>query len=583
LGDEGVSRGIIGVNDLLNFAKGPVFLEVFVDEDLVKKYPELKNSRFLVEARELRPLEGTFEGLALISPAQAKNFKTMAKSNPGLLFLTDKTALGAGSDFLQVNFSDLNEVERVCSDAQKRSFLLTLERFRGEGLQLLMRFQREAKGFLEEVMREVRESFSPGHLSDDAQFFKEIITYIAKLKEEVYSLESEDELKRLLNQLGRRFGGVRSFDLVNDEQMFSDLAVVPREYHYLPLPDRGQFLRFVLEAKEGTRKYLLATLVYDVVCSFLDGRKLKEENPKDIQLWEEVFMALPLPIALVSDEGELLLHNSHFVTLGLLPKECLNLADQVQTEIAGRPYNVTRYRLESNVGLSWLFLFNTHGPNPLGDGKDRSLRGPSSKDLGIISSSLAHELNNPLAGILAGISLLETEDFWDQEQTQFLQEMRASAKRSKDLVEIFLGFGRATTAAGAEGKIGEAFSQAQSLLRFRMVESNIKIDMKVDHLGTFRRPVNMSVMAMIFYLILNEALTHFSHFSLVSSPKESGGRIIQASLVEREEVIELRFARGPGAMDGISKSKLVQNLADLEGITVVVDEGRILISEWTLT
>ena len=68
----------------------------------------------------------------------------------------------------------------------------------------------------------------------------------------------------------------------------------------------------------------------------------------------------------------------------------------------------------------------------------RPIKSVSSEELGIISSSIAHELNNPLGGILAGLSVLLLEDL-EMENRLSLEEMKRGTERCRQLINIFLG------------------------------------------------------------------------------------------------------------------------------------------------
>src|SRR5207244_298957 len=123
-----------------------------------------------------------------------------------------------------------------------------------------------------------------------------------------------------------------------------------------------------------------------------------------------------------------------------------------------------------------LFVFFTESFFLKGDGNLT----PSGQELGIISSSIAHELNNPIAGIQAALSLLQLDESLNQEATQTLVEMKNGAMRCKQLIETFLGFSRANpkniVSESTMSPIDICYQQAQNLLRFRTVESGIRFN-----------------------------------------------------------------------------------------------------------
>jgi signal transduction histidine kinase len=63
-------------------------------------------------------------------------------------------------------------------------------------------------------------------------------------------------------------------------------------------------------------------------------------------------------------------------------------------------------------------------------------------ELGIISSSIAHELNNPLGGIMSFLQLIRMELQEDSEILEDIVAMEEATNRCKELVENLLGFAR---------------------------------------------------------------------------------------------------------------------------------------------
>ena len=96
--------------------------------------------------------------------------------------------------------------------------------------------------------------------------------------------------------------------------------------------------------------------------------------------------------------------------------------------------------------------------------------------------------------------------------------MNESALKCKQLIDMFLGLSKTTpNHTKKHGPFSKALQQAISLLRFRMIESNIKLDIiSKENKQTQLANINTPIISMIFYLILNEVLTAYSHFKLIS-------------------------------------------------------------------
>ncbi len=301
-------------------------------------------------------------------------------------------------------------------------------------------------------------------------------------------------------------------------------------------------------------------------------RQKEEEN-----LWEEALNHLPYPVALISSSGDLVAHNAAFTQLSIFPVDCLKLRSQQKVETAQGVYRVQRTRQEGGADSDsseqlLLFMFRD-------DGGIRT-RSNSGEELGIISSSIAHELNNPLAGILASLTVIALEEDLPADTLQALNDMKTGARRCKELVEIFLGFSRATPRKidGVTSAL-DAFDKALSLSRFRMIESNLRLDITSSKIQQFQRELNTSILAMVCYLILGEIMTASSHHQLVT---ERSGACVRGRFVEKENAIELSIEGKFPWCEEVMKSKLIQHLIELAGLSILRDDDKLILRDWTL-
>lgn len=328
-----------------------------------------------------------------------------------------------------------------------------------------------------------------------------------------------------------------------------------------------------------TTKYsLLKTMgLAFLVSEFEDQIRVLEKQRKEENLWEETLVNLPYAVALISVSGDLVAQNAAFTQLAIFPADCLKLRPQQKIEANNTIYRVTRVKLEGASAehdeALHAFLFRDDG------GMTR--RGSSNEELGIISSSIAHELNNPLAGILASLSLVELEDDLENETLQAIKDMKQSAKRCKELVEIFLGFSRATPRTATSSQSGfESIEKAISLSRFRMIESNLRLDVETHFVAKFHRETNVSILAMVWYLIISEILTASSHHNLVTGQMSN---CIKAKFFEKENLLEFVVASDFEWGEVVLKSKLLLHLVELAGLSMSYESKKLILQDWTLT
>lgn len=348
------------------------------------------------------------------------------------------------------------------------------------------------------------------------------------------------------------------------------------------LPYNDFFLLIKCKSHDWREDSVLLELIVTTVLRTIqlqDQQLIKSDG--EIDFWKKIFSKIPYPMAVISSQGDLLIYNESFAKIGILPKECLSFRDQESLELHQQFYKVRRIEFPINLINASYFVFYTSENRETSSAL--SSKGPKATtkggvdELGIISSSIAHELNNPLAGILAALSLLSLEE-WSEENLVDLDDMRNGAKRCKELVEIFLGFSKFSPAAGQAPSIKASLDQAINLLRFRMIEANLRLDVKYSpSLETFSHQMNSSIMSMIMYLILSELMTAFAHERLITQTNITS---MSGEVMEFTNQIVIKLDHDFEYEDKIAQSKLIQHLLVFEKleITFLRQEIRLIYS-----
>lgn len=338
--------------------------------------------------------------------------------------------------------------------------------------------------------------------------------------------------------------------------------------NFLTLPRyKGQFLALDInwEDTDFFRQIKKLFFIYTLINFFASKQEIQDPFFDDT-LWESVLDGIPFPVALLSETGEIYQHNSLFSKLNLTPVDCLKYKLREKILINDIPYNVFRKEVHHLDETKVLFVFFTESFFLKGDGNLT----PSGQELGIISSSIAHELNNPIAGIQAALSLLMLDENMHEEAKQTLVEMKNGAIRCKQLIETFLGFSRANpgnlnTLESSLSPIEICYQQAQNLLRFRTVESGIRFNFVFSRHSEFRASVNLSLLTMTFYLILGELMTLYSHHLLISD-KNQIEKVIKGEFIESSQEIQIQLHELN--ISTLSLSKLIQNLLTIENFVL---------------
>jgi len=323
----------------------------------------------------------------------------------------------------------------------------------------------------------------------------------------------------------------------------------------------GSQLRF-LEIKSLSMK--MGLNFFASIQNVLNRIELREHKDQSFNELENLFSKLDLPIAVFDYDQNLILHNNLFIKLNLSAKKCLGFKVNEQVTIGNDVLRVQKI-IDHDKKLTHINFIPVN--EVLGANKS-----PSSEELGIVSSSIAHEINNPLAGILAALNVLELDDYSDEIEEKFGQ-MKQSVNRCKKLVETFLGFSKVDNRNLSSTQYGkDSFLQAMELMRFRLIENNITINFEYDEKEKLSYPVNSHVLSMIFYLFLGELLTSFSHQALV---ERTDKKRINLGVDENYDGIKLTFDKGISIGDALIKSRLVEHLIEDENMQITFNPGLI--------
>jgi hypothetical protein len=391
---------------------------------------------------------------------------------------------------------------------------------------------------------------------------------LVDLEKELIHTDDISKFEKILKQFVKN-----NFEKVKF-QLFTPLSIsktLPTS-QLLVLPKfKGDFLAIEFSWDDSDYfKLIKKIFFYYTLVNYFSSKQEIIDPFFDDSLWDKVLDGIPFPVALLSYSGEIYQHNSLFSKLNVTPINCLNYNLREKILVNDIPYNVFRNEIHHLDERKVLFVFFTESFFLKGDGNLT----PSGQELGIISSSIAHELNNPIAGVQAALSLLMLTEDLNEEARQTLTEMKNGATRCKQLIETFLGFSRATpknvtTIDLKLSPIEICYQQAQNLLRFRTVESGIRFSFLFIRHSEFRASVNLSLLTMTFYLILGELMTQYSHQLLVAE-KNQIEKVIKGEIIESSQEIQIQL--NELNISSLSLSKLIQNLLTIENFVLQVSD-----------
>ncbi len=239
----------------------------------------------------------------------------------------------------------------------------------------------------------------------------------------------------------------------NSSQLSQNISVFE---HDLILENRP--LGKIIFAKESNEKFTkeetqFLRQVSNAISLAMDRLIHREQSDFLRKQWQATFDAITEPVVLVRDNFEIVQYNdtfkSHFpnqlkelkhsITLGKTSSLRSNHPVTNQEIL----YEVDSQKMKSEGGEK-IYINIYRNKTKQKKAERQILESSKIAELGLIGGSIAHELNNPLAGLITFIQMLKLDVKKDKnaELLNDLEEMEKSALRCKEIIQNLLSFSR---------------------------------------------------------------------------------------------------------------------------------------------
>ena len=305
-------------------------------------------------------------------------------------------------------------------------------------------------------------------------------------------------------------------------------------------------------------------------------RLIKLEQTETLRFqWESTFDAITEPICLTDNNFEIIKTNKAFDKL--LKKHSRPLSSNVLNRIFWSEdlpdtynleadkiytfqmqdheeiyiYELIEQKIELNINDtsqdSYIFLFRDV---TLDKRLERQLLETSKmKELGTIGSSMAHELNNPLGGIISFIQLIEMDLNPESPIKDDIIEMKSAALRCKELIDHLLGFSRRQdTSENEDFDISTCLNTSIRLFENQAKSLGIFIDTAFDK-NSLSLHGNQNQITQAFNNVIQNSIEALKQKLEEESNFEAHIRITTRSLKDMFEVIITD--NGPGISQNI--------------------------------
>ncbi len=186
------------------------------------------------------------------------------------------------------------------------------------------------------------------------------------------------------------------------------------------------------------------------------------------------------------------------------------------------------------------------------------------KELGIISSSIAHELNNPLGGVLSYLQLVQMDLAQDSPFISDIRAMIATTLRMKKIIEDLLIFSR-TTSLADQGlyNVSDLLKESLSIHEIHFKNEKIKIINQSEN-ATLTLLLSKTAFRDALHFIFSFYIEKIKAFRKISSQKTG---LIEVKItpdqnhMTKEMNYTLEFQGNCGHLDEAEKSKDISLLA----------------------
>ena len=530
-----------------------VFIDPYIkqnNKDLVEKAEFLGHTAGYVISSNISELRPLLTAKVIIFEQENSQNKALLEDKNNILVQLDQPNLDLFStqELIEEAFTTCDEEELEHHFEMIKIFLEN--KLKDIEAEVLTLGQKKINNLIE---KKNNQNFLNIQLTDNFQHFEQQIFEFYSLSEiiEFFNSEKQDVFEVEMN--------IKTLGEILFEKTESEFTSV------FKTSDTKLFLCW----KKDQKNHLEVLAAYDLLIRCFQNHAIVSSSIQKRELWEARLSQFDLPIVIFDESSEVMIHNRHFIDLNLSSKQCFAYEHNEQITLGRNIYRVIK-NFEMEPYLQVIFI-------PVNEFLIQKER-PSFEELGIISSSIAHELNNPLAGISAALDVLLLDEL-SYETTSELKEMKNVVYRCRNLVAIFLGFSQVKNLKEKQVSLNlsleSLFDQALELIRFRLIENNMTLKIDFKKHSEFQGAFDSSVLAMMMYLLMGEIVTNFSHHNLVAGEQK---KKINLKITEDKESFEIHFPMGINLGQSFYNSKLVSHLFEVLYLKVEVESSVIKFS-----
>ncbi len=288
---------------------------------------------------------------------------------------------------------------------------------------------------------------------------------LGKAMLEIFSCRDEDSIVKVLLQNASVLGPIESV-VLRVSPPFASHSELSMFHLAIPVQSGGDLLAHIysrFQLPEGAQRDLLSDQVAELFLGVCDAlaltikrNRMLSRAEQGVLLWESSFNAVDDPVVVLDKNFLILRANKAYqelftgVEIGkestALPRAILEpyanfSSGEWELSLGERHYRVFMDGI-IEPSTEWRFVIRMRDSTNEKNLRERLLAQNQMADLGILISSVAHEINNPVAGILLYAQILLKDVEPGGEAARDLNSIRVAAERLKSTVQTMLSLVR---------------------------------------------------------------------------------------------------------------------------------------------
>ncbi len=228
-------------------------------------------------------------------------------------------------------------------------------------------------------------------------------------------------------------------------------------------------------------------LFFDRVCEISSVYVEKLMNLSEFnnlkEQWESVFNSIDEPLSLINKDCEIIEANNSFTKTFSSTDDficdassSLESGEPTSTQIKlkdGRDYAVWTYPVKDDSGVNKAIQFYKDVSEQI-KYKEGLVYSEKMAELGMLAGSVAHEINNPIGGVLAYLQMMIAEVDKDTQMFSDLVEMEKAASRCAHISKNLLHFSRSSAEESfSEFSLSSVFDSILPILKMQLRHEDI--------------------------------------------------------------------------------------------------------------